>query len=232
MRFSEEFAPGAGSGGAGAFGASHSWSEDRLGGVLQGRMWEGTEDLAPAGPWGVVEIAPTSALQSLIDVAEALERLNELQCWADAQKARLVDRVRELYNLKTSPALEGEADPQSQADQDEHVAMLAAEGVATLLRLPSRSVKTLVEQSRLLVQRHERTLTSMESGKLSWRHATTVVDECLGVPAESVARFEKDLVETAEHSTVSKLTRRARGLREILHPEAAPVRKARAVAER
>ncbi|GAB3548402.1 hypothetical protein GCM10027404_12230 [Arthrobacter tumbae] len=171
-------------------------------------------------------------METLTDAVDTLERLNELQCWADAQKARLVDRIRELYRRDVQPANEVQSSAQAQADQDEFVLSLAAEEVGALLRMPSGSAKNLVAQSRSLVNHHERTLTSMEAGKLSWRHAATIVEECVGVPADSVVRFEQDLVEVAEQSTVAKLTRRARGLREILHPEAAPVRKTRAAAER
>ena len=200
--------------------------------MFEGQIWEGTDEPAPSGPWGVVELSPMRALESLTDAVDTLERLNQLQCWADAQKARLVDRIRELYEHDVQPANESLATAQTQADQDEFVLSLAAEEVGALLRMPSGSAKNLVAQSRSLVNHHERTLTSMEAGKLSWRHATTIVEECVGVPADSVVRFEQDLVEMAEQSTVAKLTRRARGLREILHPEAAPVRKTRAAAER
>lgn len=208
------------------------WTEIPYSGAFSGQIWEGREDLSTAGPWGIVELSPTSALRSLTDAVDTLERLNELQCWADAQKVRLVDRIRELYEHEIDRDNEGEANSGTKADEDEYVVSLAAEEVGALLRLPSRAAKTLVEQSRLLMHCHELTLSSMESGKLSWRHATTIMEECVGVPADSAARFEQDLVDTAEQSTVPKLTRQARGLRELLHPEAAPVRKTRAVADR
>ncbi|WP_162149224.1 DUF222 domain-containing protein, partial [Arthrobacter sp. 35/47] len=204
-------------------------------------MWEGSDELEPAGPWGMVELPPTSALQSLSDATDTLERLNELQCWAEAQKARLVDRIRELYEAEIALSdeansqadkVEPQTKTQTHAERDAFIVSLAAEEISALLRLPSRSAKTFVEQSRLLVHHHRQTLTSLESGRLSWRHATTVVEECVGVPAGSVARFEEELVETAEQSTVPKLTRHARGLRELLHPDAAPIRTTRATADR
>ncbi|WP_299167783.1 DUF222 domain-containing protein [uncultured Arthrobacter sp.] len=240
----------AGTSGANSSWRDPSWTEDTdwtkvpFSGVFAGQVWEGTDEPAPAGPWGVVELSPTSELESLTDAVETLERLNELQCWAEAQKARLVDRIRELYELEAQPAPEhganasdgayaaGGASADHGADHDDFVMSLVSEEVGALLRLPSRAAKTLVEQCRVLVNHHEPVMASMESGKLSWRHATTIVDECVGVPANSVAQFEQDLIETAEQTTVPKLTRKARGLREILHPEAAPVRKIRATAER
>ncbi|MDF9278637.1 DUF222 domain-containing protein [Arthrobacter sp. EH-1B-1] len=208
------------------------WTDVPFSGAFEGQIWEGTDEPAPSGPWGVVELSPMRALESLTDAVDTLERLNQLQCWADAQKARLVDRIRELYEREVQPANEVRGSAQAQADQDEFVLSLAAEEVGAQLRMPSGSAKNLVAQSRLLVNHHERTLTSMEAGRMSWRHATTIVEECVGVPVDSAVRFEQDLVEVAEQSTVAKLTRRARGLREILHPEAAPVRKARSAAER
>lgn len=234
----------AGTGGASSSWRDPSWTEDTdwtkvpFSGVFAGQVWEGTDQPAPAGPWGVVELSATSELESLTDAVETLERLNELQCWAEAQKARLVDRIRELYELETQPAAEcganatGGASADPGANQDDFVTSLASEEVGALLRLPLGAAKSLVEQCRMLVNHHEPVMASMEAGKLSWRHATTIVDECVGVPADSVTQFEQDLIETAERSTVPKLTRKARGLREILHPEAAPVRKTRAAAER
>lgn len=189
-------------------------------------MWEGTDAPVPAGPWGVVELPAMSAVEQLNDAVEMLELLHGLQNWAEAQKARLVDRIRELYELEKRHELD------DVAVADEQAVSLAAEEIGALLRMPARSAKTLVEHSRLLLHRNKQTFSALETGKLSWRHATVVVDECLGVPLGSAGRFERKLVESAKQSTVTKLTRTARGLRELLHPEAAPVRKAHAVADR
>ncbi|WP_026545036.1 hypothetical protein [Arthrobacter sp. 35/47] len=139
-------------------------------------MWEGSDELEPAGPWGMVELPPTSALQSLSDATDTLERLNELQCWAEAQKARLVDRIRELYEAEIALSdeansqadkVEPQTKTQTHAERDAFIVSLAAEEISALLRLPSRSAKTFVEQSRLLVHHHRQTLTSLEC-LLAW----------------------------------------------------------------
>ncbi|GAB3546103.1 hypothetical protein GCM10027404_05810 [Arthrobacter tumbae] len=191
-------------------------------------VWEGSAEPAPAGPYGHVHLPPTGGFD-LPTAVDALVLVNELQCWAEAQKAKLVDRIREHYLVEAHLEQDTDDDGITVAEQS---SSWAAEEVGTALRLPSSTSRTLVEQSQLLLEEYSRTFIGLESGKLSWRHAATIVEECVGVPADSVVRFEQDLVEVAEQSTVAKLTRRARGLREILHPEAAPVRKTRAAAER
>ncbi|WP_323960846.1 DUF222 domain-containing protein [Arthrobacter sp. JZ12] len=234
MGYSEGFAAAGGASGAGASrarssaGPTDGWAEEPSVPPSPGQIWEGTDEPAPAGPWGVVELPVTSDLEHLKQAVDTLERLNQLQCWADAQKARLVERIRELFEQSN----DRKQDP-SGADSDEDFAVfLAAEEVGALLRIPMRTARSLVEQSRLLVQRHQPTLASLEDGKMSWRHASTVVEECVGVPADVLPDFEQDLVSAAECTTVSKLARRARVRRELLHPQAAPVRKSRAEADR
>ncbi|GAB3532295.1 hypothetical protein GCM10027403_04320 [Arthrobacter tecti] len=234
-------APGAGSAGPGFDGAGPAGAAfDGAGSAgvgwddsgTVGPIWEGTDVPAPAGPWGMVELPPAGALEELGDAVTTLQSLNELQCWADAQKARLVDRIRELYTLQDQDTSTYHPSRADDAKADELATSRAAAEIGALLRLPDRTATVLVEQSRMLIHQYQHTLTSLEAGKLSWRHAITVAEECGGIAAEAASKFEKDLVERAEQTTVAKVSRLARGLREVLHPEAAPVRRARAITER
>lgn len=188
-------------------------------------VWEGSSVPAPAGPRGHVHLPPVDSFD-LSGAVDALVLVNELQSWAEAQKVKLVNRIREHYRVKA--LLQYEVSGAAEEEASFH----AAEEVGAALRLPTRTARALVESSERLVHAYQRTFIGLESGKLSWRHAATIVEECVGVPSDAVARFEEELIDTAEHSTVAKLTRQARGLRQILHPEAAPERKSRAEAER
>ncbi|SDH83745.1 HNH endonuclease [Arthrobacter subterraneus] len=218
MRFSEQqFGSG-----AGAPAADVADEGARLGLTS---VWEGSADPAASGPRGRVQLPPVDSFD-LPHAVEALALVSELQSWAEAQKAKLVNRIREHYRLKSLYRND------DAAVAEEESSLWAAEEIGAVLRLPARTARTLVEQSERLIHAYPRTFLGLESGRLSWRHATTVVEECVGVPADSVAQFEQELVETAERSTVPKLTRHARGLRELLHSDAAPIRTTRATADR
>lgn len=93
MRFSErQFGSG-----AGAPAADLADEGARLGLTS---VWEGSADPAASGPRGRVQLPPVDSF-NLPHAVEALALVSELQSWAEAQKAKLVDRIREHYRLKS-----------------------------------------------------------------------------------------------------------------------------------
>lgn len=98
--------------------------------------------------------------------------------------------------------------------------------LACALRLPERTVETLVEESRSLLHDLPATLDALRNGKISYRHATTMVDHSNSLPEPVREVFEQSALPFAQRLTVAKFDRKARILRERSHPETIDARHA------
>lgn len=157
-------------------------------------------------------------------MVDLLQSLEALRSWIDAQCAKLANRlaVATQTAMTQSHGISG----QMSAPQ------LAASELAAALRVSAGTAKIRIEHSYLLINHHHRTLEALETGQLSWRHATTITEECAAIPDEAVAGFEEQLIEIGADTTVAKLAGRARTLREKEHPVALDVRHKAALTER
>ncbi|TDK27722.1 HNH endonuclease [Arthrobacter crusticola] len=151
--------------------------------------------------------AETASLEEALGGLEAMARLKN---WADAQTVRFTERVRVL----TAERLEQRGmHPGSLADT------LTASEVACALRIPERTAGTLVQHAYLLTGHLPATLTALDTGTISWRHAATIVEECAGIPDFALPYFEQKLIPLAQDTTAARLAHRARRLRTEMHPE-------------
>lgn len=160
-------------------------------------------------------------MQSAAAQFEQQERLLARLAELNAEKARIdgdiavaAAELRVLYEDRLSlPAHSGN-----------HHTNLAdtttASEIACLLRISERSAHRLVQQSRILVDYHPRTLAALRSGALSWGHAAALVHEYAGLPAGTAELVETRLLPLALETTVTRLSYRARKLRSELHPTA------------
>ena len=151
--------------------------------------------------------AETSNLDGAIEGLQAMQRLKN---WADAQTVKFSERIRILTEERLE---ERGMRAGSLADT------LAAAEVACALRIPERTASSLIQHAYLLSGHFPAAFDALESAGISWRHAVTIVDECMGIPDFALPYFEQKLVPVAQDTTVARLAYRARRLRAEMHPE-------------
>ncbi|PVE15402.1 HNH endonuclease, partial [Arthrobacter sp. Bz4] len=93
-----------------------------------------------------------------------LKTLSALRSWVDAQEAKAATH---LYDLM--------AEEHPWVEDLDRVHALAASEIGAALRLPERTAGSLLDHSELLVRDYRATLTALEDGRLSRRHAWAVV---------------------------------------------------------
>lgn len=169
----------------------------------------------PAGPYPD-GFSGTLALQNLEawsedTVGEALGRVAHLLAWAQAQQARLLNRMEEIFR-EDFHAASGRLDPGMAFS-------LAASECATILNVPQVSGQRLLSEAHTLCSTHTATLAGLEEGRLSYRHAQVVLDQCQNVPEDALPEFEAGLLAAAQGVTRAQFSVRARRLREKQYPE-------------
>ncbi|NUJ87576.1 DUF222 domain-containing protein [Plantibacter sp. MCCC 1A11337] len=129
----------------------------------------------------------------------------------DAEEARLLAHsaaYADAFADATVPAIFPPAERQALSRRS----TCAALAMAT--RTPERTVQRATNDAERLVNDAPAVLASLEAGRISARHAQTIIDQL------------------AEESTNANLRRRARVLRERLHPESITARAIRSEADR
>jgi hypothetical protein len=130
----------------------------------------------------------------------------------DAELAVRTAELRELFEQRVSVPSTSRIHRTNMADTT------TATEIACLLRISDRSAHRLVQQSRLLVDHHPRTLEALRSGTITWGHTAALLHEYSGLPAGTAAQVEARLLPIALETTVPRLTYRARKFRSELHP--------------
>jgi len=96
---------------------------------------------------------------------------------------------------------------------------VAATEVSAALRVSEREAEQLVADSHSLVHQLPSTLDALRDGRVSYRHASILVDEARTLPAESWPAFESVALAEAESRTPAGFRQRARVIREREHPQ-------------
>ncbi|MEY2847624.1 MAG: hypothetical protein RI885_289 [Actinomycetota bacterium] len=89
--------------------------------------------------------------------------------------------------------------------------------LAAALRLPERSVETLLARARILVNDLPATLSALRRGRFSERHAVIIADESVGLDDKERAEFERRVLPEAERLRAALFERKARQIRELVH---------------
>ncbi|MCQ1957435.1 DUF222 domain-containing protein [Arthrobacter sp. zg-Y826] len=144
-------------------------------------------------------------------VGDALSRMAHLMSWVQAQEARLVNRMEEIFR-EDFHAASGRLEPGMAFS-------LAASECAAILNLPQVTAQRMMFEAGNLCGTHTATLTALEEGQLSYQHAQVVLDQCQNVPAAALPEFEADLLKAAEGQTRAQFSAKARRLREKKYPE-------------
>ncbi|MCQ1949570.1 DUF222 domain-containing protein [Arthrobacter sp. zg-Y859] len=144
-------------------------------------------------------------------VGDALSRMAHLMSWVQAQEARLVNRMEEIFR-EDFHAASGRLEPGMAFS-------LAASECAAILNIPQVTAQRMMSEALNLCGTHTATLTALEEGQLSYQHAQVVLDQCQNVPEAKLPEFEADLLAAAEGQTRSQFSCKARRLRERKFPE-------------
>jgi hypothetical protein len=183
-------------------------------------MTESTTTAVPAGDEYAVQLAEFSD-----EYADIQRRRAAL----DAEEARLLARsaaYADTFADATVPAIFPPAERQALSRRS----TCAALAMAT--RTPERTVQRATNDAERLVNDAPAVLESLEAGRISARHAQTIIDQLSDVPVAGRAVFLAEVLAVAEESTNANLRRRARVLRERLHPESITARATRSEADR
>ena len=155
-----------------------------------------------------------------------LARLDHLVRWAQAQQARVLNRLEDIFRngfLPGTGSVEGrQVDPGLAFS-------LAAEEAAAILHLPTGTAKMLMIDAGTLCHTHTATLQHLEAGSLGYGQVQTVLEQSQNIPAADLPGFEQDLLVAAGQQgggglTLAQFRVKARRLRETRYPETIPVR--------
>ncbi len=170
------------------------------------------------------------------DIVDDIGSITGLIAAATALRAEMIDQARqwsETTELASMPSQGSGSTPSGPIWSGVEIARreLVTE-LACTLRMPESTVEKLVNESQYLCEHLPATLNSLRLGRISYRHAQTVIDHASSLPDDAGGGFEEQLVPVAETSTVPRLERVARALRERRHPESIERRRMRAAEDR
>jgi len=167
--------------------------------------------------------------RSLGDLVGAIADVDRVIAAAHAARTLMIDQARQWSEATESVS-------ERAADGGWNTAVRAqrvlASSLACALRLPERSAERLIADSELLVHELPQTQQALSDGRVSWRHALAIVEHARTLPEESRAAFEAAVLPHAERLTVALLNKKARRVRELVHPEPVDVRHRLAAEER
>lgn len=167
--------------------------------------------------------------RSLGDMVEAIADVDRVIAAAHAARTLMIDQARQ-WSEATESVSERAAD--GGWNMSVRAQRVLASSLACALRLPERSAERLIADSELLVHELPQTQQALSDGRVSWRHATAIVEHARTLPEESRAEFEAAVLPHAERLTVALLNKKARRVRELVHPEPVDVRHRLAAEER
>ncbi|OAN29418.1 hypothetical protein A4X17_18295 [Plantibacter sp. H53] len=165
----------------------------------------------------------------LAEFSDEWAELHRQQAVLDARKARLLARsaaCADAFADATVPAVFPPAERQALSRRS----TCAALAMAT--RIPERTIQRATNDAERLVNDAPAVLASLKAGRISARHAQTILDQLSDVPVEGQAVFLAEVLPVAGQSTNAYLRKRARVLRERLHPESITARAVRSEADR
>jgi hypothetical protein len=165
----------------------------------------------------------------LLDVVDAAHR--DLAA-AAARQATAIDELRRFSEASVHDEALRLGPASSRLSRKDIARRILVSELACLLRLPDRTMETLIEVSKLLIHDLPATFAALQAGGMSYRHAAVLVDQTAGLTDENTAELERAVLGSAGELTVSQFTQKTRKARERLDPESIPARQERGVADR
>jgi hypothetical protein len=182
-----------------------------------------TETTLPA-----MRVADKYAAQ-LAEFSDEYADIRRRRAALDAEEARLLARSAAYADAFADSVVPATFPPAERRALSRR-STCAALAMAT--RTPERTVQRATNDAEALVNEAPAVLESLEAGRISARHAKTITDQLCDVPTEGRAAFLAKVLPVAEQTTDAELRRRARVLRERLHPESITARAVRSEADR
>ncbi|WP_342023742.1 DUF222 domain-containing protein [Arthrobacter citreus] len=170
----------------------------------------------PPAPGDAAGFSGTLVLQGADGLDEetagvALSRLDCLIRWAQAQQAKVLHRMENIYRDEmTFPSGKPDAGM---------VFSLAASEAAAILAVPESTAQRLMSEAGRLCRAYSATLARLEQGGIGYGHAQTVLDQSQGVESKDLPAFETELLDAAAGQTPPQFRVRARRLRENQFPQ-------------
>ena len=170
----------------------------------------------PATPDGAVLATPAAAVDAgLSAVLDTIVEVDRLVASLHAYRAVAIDEVRQL-------ALAADAHLPSGGggwSREMTARRVTTTEISAALRIGEREAEQLVADSAALVHDLRPTLDALRTGRISYRHASVLVDESRSLPESAWPAFEAEALPAAEARTVSGFRQKARALRERVHPD-------------
>ncbi len=170
-----------------------------------------------------------------LEVGEVASLTRQLERIA-ARRARVLERAR-LRSLEVEEARAAEREAMGlRVEAPSRRRELAHRSVTAEIACATRSAegavsRWLADASRL-ADDAEATLDAAESGRITFAHARIIADEVASLPAAARGDYEATVLPVAEHTTPAQFRRRARRMREQMHPDSIEARAVAAAAER
>lgn len=173
-----------------------------------------TPSTAPSTAAAVVDGAIGVVLDTLVEVERMIASLT-------AYRSVALHEVRQLAR-----AAEADRPSRDRGWSAEVTARrVTATEVGAALRISEREAEQLIADSTALVTDLPATLSALRRGRISYRHASVLVDEVRSLPESAWEAFERVALPEAEVRTVGGFRQRARAVREQLHPESLETRR-------
>ena len=166
------------------------------------------------------------ALGALVDGAAQVARM---EASLAAFKVELIEKAHRLSRLADEVHTSRRSHGWSAAEAARRI--IETE-LACALRIPERTAQTLLADSDALINRLPATFTSLAHGHISWRHAHLMVEQSSTLLDTALPQFEESVLPFAETHTAAQFRRKARIVRERMHPESIDVRHNDAVEKR
>ncbi|MBF4566312.1 HNH endonuclease signature motif containing protein [Plantibacter sp. VKM Ac-2876] len=165
----------------------------------------------------------------LAEFSDEYAEIQRLRAALDAREARLLARSAAYADALADSVVPAVFPPAERLALSRR-STCAALAMAT--RTPEQTVQRATNDAERLVNEAPAVLESLEAGRISARHAQTIIDQLSDVPVAGRAAFLAEVLPVAEQTTNANLRKRARTLRERLHPESITARARRSEADR
>ena len=166
-------------------------------------------------------------LDELIDAAASAEAMIAR---ATALRAEMIDRARTAAEAEERRLGEGRGIAAWSVTERARRTVTAE--LSAALRIPEISMQALLAESRVIMHELPVTRCALAAGRISYRHAQKIIDHALSLPESVRDEFERAVIQVAQTQTVAKLDRRARVIRERMHPQSIAERRVAAIDKR
>ena len=165
----------------------------------------------------------------LAEFSDEYAEIGRLRAALDAREARLLARSAAYADALADTVVQAIYPPAERR-------ALSRRSTGAMLAMATRSSEQTVlhatDDAERLVNEAPSVLAALEAGRISGRHARTITDQLREVPTSGRASFLAEVLPMAERFTAARLKKRAKDLRERLHPESITARAIRSEADR